>query len=100
MRALDVDSNDANSHLFLGITLIGLNQNALAVQALHHALKIDAEAMTAHVYMADIYARDRQYKQAADELQTYLRARPNAPNADRLKKMEVDLRTRAQFAPK
>ncbi len=56
--------------------------------------------MTAHVYMADIYARDRQYKQAADELQTYLRARPNAPNAARLKTMEADLRARAQSAPK
>ena len=101
VRALDVDPNDANSHLFLGITLIGLNQSALAEQALRQALKIDAEAaMTAHVYMADIYTRDRQYKQAADELQTYIRARPNAPNADRLKKMEADLRGRAQSAPK
>lgn len=101
VRALDVDPNDANSHLFLGITLIGLSQSALAKEALQQALKIDAEgAMTAHVYMADIYSRDRQYKEAADELRTYLKARPNAPNAARLKAMEADLRARVQSSPK
>ncbi len=101
VRALDVDPNDANSHLFLGITLIGLSQSALAKEALQQALKIDAEgAMTAHVYMADIYSRDRQYKQAADELRTYLKARPNAPNAAKLKTMEADLRARVQPSPK
>ena len=101
VRALDVDPNDANSHLFLGITLIGLSQSALAKEALHQALKIDAEAvMSAHIHLADVYARDRQYKAAADELRTYLKARPNAPNAARLKAMEADLRAHVQPSPK
>jgi tetratricopeptide (TPR) repeat protein len=96
VRALETDANDASSHLYLGITLIALNQSELAKEAFQQALKIDAEAaMTAHIYMADIHARNRRFKAAADELQIYLKARPKAPNADKLKTMEADFRARS-----
>lgn len=101
VRALETEPNNANSHLFLGIALLALNQTPLAKEAFAQALKLDAEAsMTAHVYLADVYARDRQYKEAADELDIYLKARPNAAGAERLKARRSDLRTRAGTSQK
>lgn len=101
VRALETDANDASSHLFLGITLIALNQSGLAKEAFHQALKLDGEGtVTARVYMADIHARNRQFREAADELQIYLKARPTAPNAGKLKAMEADFRVRAAAQPK
>jgi Tfp pilus assembly protein PilF len=101
MRALHADPNDASAHLFLGIALITLNQDELAKEELREALKLDRDgAASAHIYLADIFTRSRQYKQAADELQIYLRAKPTASNAERLKAKEADLRARARTAPK
>lgn len=101
MRALHAEPNDASAHLFLGVALIQLNQTEVAREELLEALKLDrAGATSAHIYLADIHARNRRYKEAADELQTYLRAKPTAPNAARLKAKEADLRVRAQATPK
>jgi cytochrome c-type biogenesis protein CcmH/NrfG len=64
---------------------------------LQQALKLDADhAVTAHIYLADLYARQQKYREAADELRIYLKARPNAPNAAKLKVTEAELRARAK----
>jgi regulator of sirC expression with transglutaminase-like and TPR domain len=64
---------------------------------LQEALKIDSKsALTAHVYLADLYAREGRYKEAANELRTYLDASPDAPNAARLRANEASLRALAK----
>src|SRR5262249_46199512 len=92
-RASSIEPGIANTYLFLGIADLALDRREPAKQALLHALKIDAErAVTAHVYLADLYARENRHKDAADELRAYLRARPDAPDAQRLKAKEAELR--------
>ena len=92
-RASSIEPGIANTYLFLGIADLALDRREPARQALLHALKIDAErAVTAHVYLADLFARENRYKDAADELRAYLRARPDAPDAQRLKAKEAELR--------
>lgn len=94
-RAIAVEPNVVDSHLFLGIANLSLNRREAAERALRQALKLDAAlAVTAHIYLADMYARQQQYLEAADELQIYLKARPNAPNAAKLKVTEAELRAR------
>ena len=96
-RAVMVGPDDVDAHLFLGIANLSLDRREPAGQALRRALKLDAErAVTARVYLADLYARERRYGEAAEELRLYLKARPNAPNAARLRATEAELRARAK----
>jgi tetratricopeptide (TPR) repeat protein len=96
-RALAVEPNVTDTHLFLGIANLSLDRREAAERALQQALKLDADhAVTAHIYLADLYARQQKYREAADELRIYLKARPNAPNAAKLKVTEAELRARAK----
>lgn len=96
-RAASVDPAVANTHLFLGIASLALDRREAARQALQEALKIDRKgAVSAHIYLADLYAREERYKDAANELKIYLDASPDAPNAARLKAKEAELRSRAK----
>jgi tetratricopeptide (TPR) repeat protein len=96
-RAATLEPAVANTHLFLGIASLALNRRDMARQALQEALKIDGKgAVTAHIYMADLLAREERYKEAADELRVYLDAKPDAPSAARLKAKEAEWRSRAK----
>jgi len=96
-QAIGTDPSVARTHLFLGIANLALDRREPARKALQQSLKIDAEqAVTAHVYLADLYAREEHYREAADELRVYLEARPTAPNAAALKAKEAALRARAK----
>lgn len=96
-RAIAVEPAIANTHLFLGIASLALDKREAARQSFQEALKIDRKgAVTAHIYLADLYAREERYKEAASELKIYLDARPDAPNAARLKAKEAELRARTK----
>jgi tetratricopeptide (TPR) repeat protein len=96
-RAITKAPDNANSHLFLGIANLALDRRDTARASLLEALKIDkGRAVTAHMYLADVYARSGKFKEAADELRTYLSAKPEAPNAARLRAKEAELRERAK----
>jgi tetratricopeptide (TPR) repeat protein len=101
VRALEINQSDAKGHLYLGMTLVHLNQPALAEQAFLQALKYDPEAtISANLYLAKIYSGNNEYRPAAEALQAYLKARPDAPNAQELKKTEQEYRARANAQSK
>ena len=96
-RAIQVDPSIANAHLFLGIATLAIDRRDEAKKALQEALKLDAKAaVTAHIYLADLHAREERYKDAANELRIYLDARPDGPNAARLKAKEAEMRAKAK----
>ena len=96
-RAVAAEPGVANTHLFLGIASLALDRRDAAKSALQEALRLDSKiAVTAHVYLADLYARQERYTEAADELRIYLAASPGAPNAAKLKAKEAELRARAK----
>ena len=96
-RAIQVDPSTADTHLYLGIAALAIDRRDEARLALQEALKIDARAaVTAHIYLADLHAREERYKDAANELRIFLDARPDAPNAARLKAKEAEMRARAK----
>ena len=96
-RAVAAEPGVANTHLFFGIASLALDRRSAAKNALHEALRLDSKAaVTAHIYIADLYAREGLYTEAADELRIYLAASPGAPNAAKLKAKEAELRARTK----
>lgn len=82
----------ATGHLYLGITLIGLKKYAEAETELQQAVKLGGEKMgPAHRYLGGLYW-SRDPKRAADELETYLKLMPKAPDAEQTREAIKKLR--------
>ena len=89
-QALHIDPTHTQNLLFLGIANVVLSRWSKAQEALEQALKRDPEGMTsAHLYLANALAGQELYSRAVDELHTYLKLIPNAPNADHLRDLEA-----------
>lgn len=95
-QAVTIEPDHAATHLMLGYVYLLLDEREPARQALEGALRIDEKgAARARVYLADLYAREGRFKEAADSLWAYLEANPAAPDAQRLRSQEIQLRARA-----
>lgn len=89
--------NDAipTAHMYLGITLMNQKKFDDAEAELVRATSSNsAEVGTAHRYLGGIYWGKRDYKRAADELETYLKLVPKAPDAERTRAAIKDLRSK------
>lgn len=87
--------NDAlpTAHLYLGITLMGVKKLEDAEAEFRRAASSNsAEVASAHRYLGGIYWHRRDYKRAADELETYLKLMPKAPDAERTREAIKQLR--------
>lgn len=88
------------AHLYLGLTLIHLSQYDEAEKELQRAISLGRDAMgLAHYYLGGIYWNKKEYKRAADELETYLKLEPNAPEAMRIRATIKEMRVKATEAP-
>ncbi len=94
-KSISADPNNANTNLLLGIANLELDRREEAKQALLKALSFTPPAIRAHIYLANVYAKDHLYQQAADELQKYLEAEPMAPDRSNLKSIESQWRAKA-----
>jgi tetratricopeptide (TPR) repeat protein len=87
--------------LLLGYANLSLNRYEEAKQCFQQALKLGPEsAARAHVHLAEIYAHEQKFKEAADEVRKYLNAKPGAADAAQLKKLEDEWRARGKAAGK
>jgi len=81
--------------MLLGYANLSLDRYEEAKQCLQQALKIGAESVPrAHVYLAEVYAHDGSYREAAEEVHLYLKLKPDSPDASRLKELESQWRAR------
>lgn len=95
-RAASLKPDHPQTQMMLGYTHLLLDNLDQARKSLENALRLDPKvALRARVYLADCYARDGRFKDAADELWAYLEANPSAPDAARLRSMEIQLRAMA-----
>ena len=85
-EALALDRRDFRCYLYLGMALIDTGKLDEAEKALKEAYTIGGPnlARTAHLHLASIYSMRKQYQKAIDELETYLRENPKAPNASKI----------------
>jgi len=94
-RATTLDPGIASTYLFLGIANVSLDRREAGRKALEKALSLDAAlAARAHVHLANLYLKEDRFKDAATELDAYLSAAPNAPDAEKLKAVRAQIDSR------
>jgi len=95
-KALNKNHQSAVGHYFLGQALANLGLFDDAEKELLAALEFGKEEMKeAHRMLAIIYASRGAKKQAADELEAYLKLVPDTPDAEQLKEKIRQLRETA-----
>lgn len=100
-KSLLYEPKVALTHMLLGYANLSLDRYPQAEQLLKQALKLGGDNIVrARVYLAEVYAHEQKFKEAADEIRAYLSLRPDAADAANLKKMESDWRARSKGAPK
>lgn len=94
-KALRKHAASPSAHLYLGMILLGRREFEEAERELQAAAGAGgAEAARAHYYLGGIYWELKQYKRAADEMETYLKLVPSAPEAERLRATIKNLRAK------
>lgn len=92
-RAIAASPRSAINHLFLGICHSQLNRHDVARAALEKALAIDPKgAVRGHVHLANLWIRENRPHEAIAELEVYLAAVPNAPDAEKQRALLRQLR--------
>ena len=93
--AIQANASSPSAHMYLGIALIGEKKSAEAQPELEAAANSNApEVAKAHYYLGGIYWANREYGPAADELETYLKLVPKAPEADKVRQTIKELRSK------
>lgn len=104
--ALKINSDAPTAHMYLGVALLTLSRDAKTNQydmtkyaEAQKELEAAAasgkpEVAMAHKYLGGIYMGNKEYKRAADELEIYLKLTPKAPDAEKLKGIVKDLRSK------
>jgi Flp pilus assembly protein TadD len=93
-----VKKNDQafTAHLYLGITLIYVKKLQEAESELQRAITLGGtKSGQAHYYLGGLYWQARNYRQAADELEMYLKLEPKAANVEKVKTTIKELRTKS-----
>jgi Tfp pilus assembly protein PilF len=94
-QSVSADPDNANTHLLLGIANLQLDRRDAAKAALLKALSFNPPPLRAHIHLANLYAKEHLYQQAADELRKYLDAAPEDPDRKNLESVEAQWRARA-----
>jgi len=85
-EALKRNDSAATAHMYLGVVLTKFHNYTDAEKELRRAVDLGGNQLgLAHKYLGGIYWSRGEYRQAADELETYLRLTPNAPDAERVR---------------
>lgn len=94
--AADLNKTAVTPHYYLGLLFLQSSNLEGAQREMETAkqLKGDKEFPLVHRYLGGIYWRKKQYRMAADELETYVKLLPNAKDADQTRKTILDLRSR------
>jgi tetratricopeptide (TPR) repeat protein len=96
-KSLIYEPKIALTHMLLGYANLSLNRYEQAKRELQQALKLGPDSVVrARVYLAEVFAHEQRFKEAADEIRTYLRLRPEAADAESLRKLEADWRARGK----
>jgi tetratricopeptide (TPR) repeat protein len=84
------------THMYLGLTLYHLQNTVEAETELKAAIETSGNQLTiAHYYLGGLYWKISDYRRAVDELETYLRLTPNAPDAERVRSTIKQLRAKS-----
>lgn len=92
-EAIKVDDKSAPGHYFLGEALAYQGKFDEAERELVNSVRLGGDSMTdAHRTLAIIYGSRGDKKKQAAELETYLKLAPNAPDAEQLRHLVMQLK--------
>jgi tetratricopeptide (TPR) repeat protein len=93
-RAARMNNSSPTAHFYLGVITLRRREFEEAERELRAAAGPGGEIVMAHYYLGGLYWELKQYKRAADELETYLKLAPSAPEAERLRATIAQLRAK------
>ena len=84
-RAIELNPRSPNGHMRLGMELAKDPQTQIeAIKELEKVTSIAGKSIPdAYFFLASLYSKQKQYKEAADALEAYLAANPNADEAQK-----------------
>lgn len=92
-KALELKSAGPMAHYYLGLTLVSAKRYDEATKEFEATVANGGENLAlAHKYLGGLYMGVKKNREAADELEKYLKLDPKAPDADRIKGTIKDLR--------
>lgn len=93
-----INPNSINAQIFYGMVLRIGGSYERAEKALLQAKKLAESTPVAEIHwqLALLYEKTGRYKQAADELETFLKVEPKAANAEQIKKLIENFRAKAK----
>jgi Flp pilus assembly protein TadD len=96
LRAALKVSSTPTAHMYLGLTLVSARRFDEAQQELETAISTGGENLAqAHRYLGGLYWKKSDYRRAIDELESYLRLTPNAPDAEIVRRTIGELRAKS-----
>ena len=78
-RGLDLDPDSWTGHYYLGLALTGLNRFEEAEKSAREALRQKTDFAEAHLLLADIHGREKNFPALVNDLDEYLRLDPDSP---------------------
>ena len=94
--AVKKNEHSFTAHQYFGISLIYVKNYPEAETELRRAIELGGpKASQAHYYLGGLYWKAGNFRQAADELETYLKLEPKAANADKVKTTVKELRSKS-----
>ena len=95
-RARPLDEKSFRVHFYLGLTLLELNRldEAEAALKLSYQLGGSQKAASANLYLASVYTKRNQNREAINALESYLRDSPKAANAARVRDAIANLKSK------
>lgn len=97
-EVVKVDTTSATAYMYLGIALLGLRRIDEAEAEFLRAISIkdDERLAQAHRYLGGIYWGKENYRQAAEELEKYLKLAPKASDAEKIRGTIKQLREKTK----
>ena len=97
-RAADLAKDSANAHLWLGVAFKQKGKLTEAETTLLKAGKLSkGESAEVHWQLARLYNEQKRWKEAADQLEMFLKKNSETADADKIKQMIAQLRQKANF---
>jgi tetratricopeptide (TPR) repeat protein len=80
-KGLNLDPDSWTGHYYLGLALFGLDRLEEAGQSVREALLRTADFPSAHLLLADIHCREKDFRSLVNDLNDYLKLAPDGPDS-------------------
>jgi len=88
-KGLDLDQDSWTGHYYLALALFGLNRMEDAAQSARETLQLKIDFPKAHLLLADIHCREKDYRLVVSDLDEYFKLAPDDPDSARAKALRA-----------